>query len=61
MVLMNIGKQLTGNSVVTMVTSYIIIYWLVMKKNPQKIIFVILVFSALNVIIITSLTSVGDG
>lgn len=61
MVLMNIGKQLTGNSVLTMVTSYIIIYWLVMKKNPQKIIFVILVFSALNVIIITSLTSVGDG
>lgn len=58
---MNIGKQLTGNSVVTMVTSYIIRYWLVMKKNPQKIIFVILVFSALNVIIITSLTSVGDG
>lgn len=58
---MNIGKQLTGNSVVTMVTCYIIIYGLVMKKNPQKIIFVILVFSALNVIIITSLTSVGDG
>lgn len=58
---MNIGKQLTGNSVVTMVTSYIIIYWLVMKKIHKKIIFVILVFSALNVIIITSLTSVGDG
>lgn len=60
MVLNNIGKQLTGNSLVTMVTSYIIIL-VSHEKNPQKIIYVILVFSALNVIIITSLTSVGDG